>query len=510
MNADSTSCQLNIMPHSASFARPDQRILLILAVFTAIRLAAAAGTGLVFDEAYYRLWGLFPGWAYFDHAPMVAWWVALGHLIAGDSALGTRLLGPLSAGLGSLLLWRTGFLLYGRPTADRSVLIFNAMLLPSVGSIVMTPDVPNVFFWGMTLWALAELRASQRGEWWLVIGLFIGLDLLSKYSGVFLGLGTLVWLVVDRDQRHWFKNVMPYGGAVIALALFSPVIIWNTTHDFVSFAKQLSRTQGEGFDPQYLFEMIGAQWMLMTPLIGGIALFAFARELRSLLPSRANATTLIIATSLPFAAYLLIHGLHDRVNANWPAPLAPAFAILAAVFLQTTHLKILKTTALPVGYALLALVFIEVIHPFLPLQPDRNPAMLTRGWSEMGLELEKIAHDKDMAWVATSTYEHTGAVSNALRNRMDVVQINERLRYGFMPAPNPSLTSKPALYINWSNDAEAALKILSPCIGEAEKIGTIARKHNDVIIETFALYRLTNVKIGPALYDRKADPSKCN
>ena len=115
-----------------------------------------------------------------------------------------------------------------------------------------------------------------------------------------------------------------------------------------------------------------------------------------------------------------------------------------------------------------------------------------------------------MAWVATSTYEHTGAVSNALRNKMDVVQINERLRYGFMPAPNPSLTSKPALYINWSNDAEAALKIISPCIGTAEKIGTIARKYNDVTIETFALYRLTNVKIGPALYDRKADPSKCN
>jgi len=73
----------------------------------------------------------------------------------------------------------------------------------------------------MTLWALAELRASQRGEWWLVIGLLMGLDLLAKYSGIFLGLGILLWVAIDRDQRHWFKSGMPYCGAIIAIVLFS-------------------------------------------------------------------------------------------------------------------------------------------------------------------------------------------------------------------------------------------------------------------------------------------------
>ena len=91
-----------------------------------VRLAIAGGTGLVFDEAYYRLWGLFPAWGYFDHAPMVAWWVALGHIVAGDTALGTRLLGPVSIFIGSLLLWRMAFLLFGRPIANRSVQIGRA------------------------------------------------------------------------------------------------------------------------------------------------------------------------------------------------------------------------------------------------------------------------------------------------------------------------------------------------------------------------------------------------
>ena len=489
--------------------RPSGAILLLLGALTAIRLSIAAGTGLVFDEAYYRLWGLFPGWGYFDHAPMVAWWVALGQILVGDTALGTRLLGPLSALIGSLLLWRTAFLLFDRSIAALSVLAFNAMLLPSVGSSIMTPDVPSVFFWGLTLWALAELRASQKAIWWLIVGALIGLDLLSKYSGVFLGLGILLWLIIDREQRHWFTHPLPYVSAFLAILLFAPVLYWNATHDYVSFAKQLSRTQGESFEPRFIFELIGAQWLLMTPIIGAFALYSFVKNLRTLSPARSSPTILLVATSLPFALYLLLHSLHDRVNANWPAPLMPAFAVLTAITLEKIKSRFLKRSAFAIGYALIGLIFLEIIHPFLPIPPDRNPAMLTRGWVELGKELETIAKEKGLSWIATASYEHTGGLGFALHGQLNVIQINERIRYGFMPPPDPALVAKPALFIMWDYAAEDTLKNLAACIGHAEKIGTISRKFNDTIIETFSIYQLNDVKITPPIYDRKRDPSSC-
>jgi len=456
--------------------RPSGAILLLLGALTAIRLSIAAGTGLVFDEAYYRLWGLFPGWGYFDHAPMVAWWVALGQILVGDTALGTRLLGPLSALIGSLLLWRTAFLLFDRSIAALSVLAFNAMLLPSVGSIIMTPDVPSVFFWGLTLWALAELRASQKAIWWLIVGALIGLDLLSKYSGVFLGLGILLWLIIDREQRHWFTHPLPYVSAFLAILLFAPVLYWNATHDYVSFAKQLSRTQGESFEPRFIFELIGAQWLLMTPIIGAIALYSFVKNLRTLTPTRSSPTILLVATSLPFVLYLLLHSLHDRVNANWPAPLMPAFAVLAAITLEKIKSCFLKRSAFAIGYALIGLIFLEIIHPFLPIPPDRNPAMLTRGWAELGKELETIAKEKGLSWIATASYEHTGGLGFALHGQLNVIQINERIRYGFMPPPDPALVAKPALFIMWDYAAEDTLKNLAACIGHAERFWRRQRK----------------------------------
>ena len=92
---------------------------------------------------------------------------------------------------------------------------------------------------------------------------------------------------------------------------------------------------------------------------------------------------------------------------------------------------------------------------------------------------------------------------------MPVIQINERLRYGFMPQPDPALIQKPALLIVWAQDADGGLKSLSSCIGQAEKIGTLNRSYGTVVIETFALYRVANVTINPPVYDRKSDPSRC-
>ena len=488
---------------------PSRWILILIAGLTLVRLIVAARSGLVFDEAYYRLWALAPAFGYYDHAPMVAWWIAAGHALIGDTALGARVLAVLSAGLGSIILWRTAALLFDAKIADRAVLFFNAMLVVGVGSVVITPDIPSVFFWGLTLWALAELKTSGNGNWWLAVGMAAGLGLLSKYSGVFIGLGILLWLIIDQDQRHWFGKWQTWTGGGIALLLFAPVILWNVQHDYVSFAKQLGRTTADEFRPDHVLELIGVQWLLMTPLIGGFALYGLVAAFPCLWRKRQSGEALLLAISLPFLAYLLLHALHDRVNGNWPAPLMPALAIIGAVIAGRMRFPGLTRMAAPIGYLMAAFAFVEILHPFLPVAPDRNPAMLTHGWIELGDTLVTKQKEAGTAWIATATYEETGALSFALRGKAEVVQINERVRYGFLPPPDPALTRKPALFIDWETEGEAFLASHRACYGAAERLGSVDRSYEGALIERFVIYRLTDVKIGPAVYDRKADPSAC-
>jgi 4-amino-4-deoxy-L-arabinose transferase-like glycosyltransferase len=62
-----------------------------------LRAAVAATTELSDDEAYYRLWALAPAMSYLDHPPMVAWLIAAGQAVLGDTPLGVRLAAVLTS-----------------------------------------------------------------------------------------------------------------------------------------------------------------------------------------------------------------------------------------------------------------------------------------------------------------------------------------------------------------------------------------------------------------------------
>src|SRR5580700_9070979 len=125
-------------------------IFLILAA-TLFRLWYSMQIGLVADEAYYWLWSKHLAASYRDKGPAIAWTIALGTKIFGNTVFGIRFFGVLlSAGTGGLL-----FVLARRLYDDRVALwcLLMAAVIPmmAVGSILMTIDSLSVFFWALAL-----------------------------------------------------------------------------------------------------------------------------------------------------------------------------------------------------------------------------------------------------------------------------------------------------------------------------------------------------------------------
>lgn len=451
--------------------------LLIAAVLalTVARLAVATYTGLVDDEAYYRIWSLAPALSYLDHPPMVAWIIGAGRAIAGDSTLGVRLLGPILMLLGTGILWRTAYLLYGTTIARHAVWFTLAMPLLAIGSIIATPDLPSVIFAGLVVWTLAELDRSQNARWWLAVGLFAGLGLLSKYTNLFLGVTILLWLVWRPETRKWFHTPDLWIGGLIAGAVASPVAIWNAEHNWASFIKQFGRI-GHASSPGWsnYLELIGGFALLESPLIALIALVGFIGVLRAAILERRRSDTLLAAAILPMLIYFSVHALHDRVQGNWPAPLYPAFAICAALGLQKIPAASRRTAfvaSLAVGFTLTAVIYFHALSPII--QTAKDPTEQMRGWPALADAIETKREATGAAWIATSSYATTGQLMFGIKARTPVAQLDERLRYIFLPPIPDSVLQKPALYIELNRRVDLAL--LKKKFAKIEKIGTLKR-----------------------------------
>src|SRR5207302_11469645 len=210
-------------------------------------------------------------------------------------------------------VWRAGAILLKSEYAGAlAALIFNLMPMIGVESLVATPDAPQIAAAAWLIFALAKVAETGRGAWWIAAGIAAGFALLSKYTAFFLGAGILFWLALVPKERRWFASFWPYLGAAIALLMFSPVVLWNAQHGWVSFAAQFGRLEAGGFTLRYFGEFLAAQLVLATPFIAILGIAAIVRILRSpdaLRSSRA----LLLAMTEPSVLYFLWLSLPYRV-----------------------------------------------------------------------------------------------------------------------------------------------------------------------------------------------------
>src|SRR5271170_1928121 len=265
--------------------------LLGVAALVALRLVGAAWTPLTFDEAYYWIWSKHLAFGYYDHPPGVALVIRLGTMIAGDTELGVRLISILLALPMSFAVYRTAEILFGgRRVATTATILLNVTLMAAVGTLIVTPDSPLLVASSFVLFFLARVLESGRGAWWLAVGAAAGVALVSKYTAMFFGPAILIWLISAPKLRQWLASPWLYLGGLVALIVFSPVILWNADHHWVSFIKQLGRSEIIDFKPAFIGELLPTQIAFATPLVfvlGAMGLYAFSRREDGALDARA-------------------------------------------------------------------------------------------------------------------------------------------------------------------------------------------------------------------------------
>jgi dolichol-phosphate mannosyltransferase len=366
---------------------------LLVVIFTFfLRLLYLGSFELIQEEAYYWNYSqhLAPG--YLDHPPMVALLIWLGTHLFGPTEFGVRS-GVFACWLlASLFSWKLAARAFGREAALNAVLLIAVLPFFFGTALFITPDAPLVACWAGTLYFLYRAVIDERQPAWLAAGICLGLGLISKYTVILLVPGILLFMLIDRKSRRMFFSPWPYLAALIAAAVFSPVILWNYQHQWASFLFQSTHRIAAVFQfstPQ----LLGATFALLTPT----ALLAAWTSSRQYLQEnliqpdqshRHRYWLFTLCTFLPPLAVFLAFSFSKEVKLSWSGPAWLAFLPLIAAYMwrpekaSATGLPMLVTRLWPPTLAALVVVYGLGLHYLslgLPGIPFRNGTFLFGG-----------------------------------------------------------------------------------------------------------------------------------
>ena len=291
--------------------------------------------------------------------------------------------------------------------------------------------------------------------------------------------------------------------------MFSPVILWNADHHWVSFIKQMGRARIEDFRPAFIAELIPTQIAFATPLVlilGAMGLYALFQRRAGALPARVLVSTMFWT----IVAYFVWHSLHARVEANWFAPVYPAFAIAAAVAAHLMQwegraqriVNFCLRWAAPTGIVMFALLIVQANTGALSgYRRDATVRSVGVGWREIAERDRSGAGARRRTCVLAPDYGTTGWLAFYLPKGTCVAQQNQRIRWVNMPEPTAAQLGGKLLYVREALPGDHPLK---DEFARVEKVGEVKRKRGPLVVETYALDVLEGPK-GDVL-DRSPPP----
>ena len=222
-----------------------QLAVAVVVFASALRLIYGAQVQLMPEETYYWNYSRHLDIGYLDHPPMVGWLIWLGTAVFGDTEFGVRAGAMCCAVIASLFAYRLTRNLVrrterarGRGAAADAAVLFPDRHAHDAGCAAHGRVVAAAYF------LERALIAGRANAWWGA-GLCLGFGMLSKYTIGLLGLSAFLFMLFDAPARHWLRRWQPYAAACLAIAVFSPVILWNAHHEWASFVFQTSRRLAE-------------------------------------------------------------------------------------------------------------------------------------------------------------------------------------------------------------------------------------------------------------------------
>lgn len=454
-------------------ARPVRIAIILIAAITVFRFWYSTQIGLVADEAYYWLWAKHLALSYRDKGPGVAWIIAVGIKMFGNTVFGIRFFAVVISSATGWLIFVLARRLYDDWTALWCLMI--ALIIPemAVGSIIMTIDTPSVFFWALAVLLFWDALHNDRISTWFWLGLAIGAGFLAKFTNGVQLICIGLFLLWSKEHRRLLLSpkIFVMGGAFLLASL--PILIWNMETGWVHIIALHSRsgvTNTFHIRPDQFLKFLGEQFGVVSPFImTGIVVAAVALLLKRGGDLRSR---FLLSQFLPIYALFGFFALNNKGQPNWTVPALVTGIVFAVVYWREIAGRRMAWRWIIGAALLLTAVATVAMHllTILPLPRKYNPLRRAQGWPDFAAHIQAVRTADKVNLLLGSDYQSASLMAFYLPDQPTVY---------LPPAPYgstqftlwPGYTVTPetrALYVTW--DPRTAPESLQKQFGHIELV----------------------------------------
>ncbi len=500
-----------------------QVVYLILLTFIA-RCVVGSMVELGNDEVYYYTYALQPDWNHFDHPPMVGWVIRLFTFnLHWLSDLSMRLAAIVSCAIATWLIYLCGKLIRNERTGWLAALFYNLSVYSGIISgLFILPDSPQMVFWLASMYVILQLivqpETKSNNRKLLLLGLLIGLTVMSKVHGIFLWLGFGGYILFHK--RSWLKNPFLYLSVLITAIIISPILFWNIQHDFITFKFHGERVEVKKFaiDINSFLQTFIGQILYNNPLIIVLYILAFIQLKKSAMPK--NIRNIFLWLSLPIIFLTTAISLFRNTLPHWSGPGFTALMLLTAWIVDESNVSgkniFSVLTKISAGVIITALIAGVIVINFYPgtFNPGKDIKDHGRhdftldmyGWKQFGKEfLQKRAEDirqgkmpADAPLVVENWFPAAHLLFYATKNSMDmkaIGDINRLHKFAWLNTQQQNIPQgTDAYYIAVSNFFIDPYKLYADLFTDIQLSNTLVQNRNGAASRYFFIYHLKNAK----------------